>query len=132
MSSKRSPFDQDADGVGHELVGHLQDLVWQRGADETHLSGRRQVSVHVIDLFLKTCRNKTQSRESWNQHSPVHTHDLMHPEAFYDTLPLLSISSASSNTSILMARVLKLLLRIISDRRPHFIILEITQKIHAH
>lgn len=56
---KLSPLDQNADGVGHELVGHLQDLVWQRGADQTHLSGGRQVSVHVVNLFLKTCGSET-------------------------------------------------------------------------
>lgn len=61
MSSSASPFDQNAYGVGHELVGHLEDLVWQRGADQTHLSGGRQVSVHVVNLFLKTCKSKTQS-----------------------------------------------------------------------
>lgn len=47
------PFDQDADGVGHELVGHLQDLVGQRGADQDHLGGRGQVAVHVVDLLLE-------------------------------------------------------------------------------
>lgn len=48
-----APFDQDADGVGHELVGHLQDLVGQRGADQNHLCGRGQVAVHVVDLLLE-------------------------------------------------------------------------------
>lgn len=48
-----SPLHQDADGVRHELVGHLQDLVRQRGADEHHLRGGRQVPVHVVDLLLE-------------------------------------------------------------------------------
>ena len=49
------PFDQDADGVGHEIVGHLQDVVGQRGANQNHLRGWRQVAVHVIDLLLEPC-----------------------------------------------------------------------------
>lgn len=49
------PLHQDADGVGHELVGHLQDLVRQCGADEHHLRGRGQVPVHVVNLLFETC-----------------------------------------------------------------------------
>ena len=52
------PFDQDADGVRHELVGHLQDLVGQRGADQNHLCGWGQVTVHIIDLLLKTLKEQ--------------------------------------------------------------------------
>lgn len=59
-----APFDQDADGVGHELVGHLQDLVGQRGADQNHLGGRGQVAVHVVDLLLEpwTAQARDQRR----------------------------------------------------------------------
>lgn len=49
-----SPFDQDTDRVGHELVGHLQNLVRQRGADQNHLGGWRQVPVHIVNLLLET------------------------------------------------------------------------------
>lgn len=48
-----SPLNQDTDRVSHELVGHLQDLVRQRGADQTHLCGWRKVAVHVVDLLLE-------------------------------------------------------------------------------
>ena len=46
-------LDQDPDGVGHELAGHLEDLVGQSGGDEADLGGRREVSVDVVDLFLE-------------------------------------------------------------------------------
>ena len=45
---------QDPDGVGHELAGHLQDLVRQSGRDEADLGSGGQVSVHVIDLLLES------------------------------------------------------------------------------
>ena len=69
---------QDADRVRHELAGHLQDLVrqcsrdqahlnylldgstkwftfqWQQRTFLCHLSGRRKISVDVIDLLLET------------------------------------------------------------------------------
>ena len=48
-----TPFDENADGVGHELACHLEDLVRQRGRDENDLRGWRQVAVHVVDLFLE-------------------------------------------------------------------------------
>lgn len=48
-----SPLDKNADGVSHEFVGHLQDLVRQGGTDQNHLSCRRQVTVDIIDLLLK-------------------------------------------------------------------------------
>ena len=66
---------QDPDRVRHELAGHLQDLVGKCGRDQAHLntiglgnqtraimeeipagchlSGRRKVSVDVIDLLLE-------------------------------------------------------------------------------
>ena len=46
-------LDQDPDGVGHELAGHLEDLVGQSGGDEADLGGGREVSVDVVDLFLE-------------------------------------------------------------------------------
>ena len=48
------PFDQDADGVSHELVGHLQNLMGKCGTDEAHLGGGGQVTIHVVDLFFET------------------------------------------------------------------------------
>lgn len=53
MDVADSPFDKDADGISHEFVGHLQDLVRQGGTDQNHLSCRRQVTVDIIDLLLK-------------------------------------------------------------------------------
>ena len=44
---------QDPDGVGHELGGHLQDLVGQRGGDEADLGCGGQVAVHVVNLLLE-------------------------------------------------------------------------------
>lgn len=107
-----TPLHQDADGVRHEFVGHFQDFVGQRGADEAHLRGRGQVAVHVVDLLFETCRNMvevqkgTQSSRGWRCTGP-------HQRA----VPLFSISSASSRTSILMARVLRLRLRIMSEEK---------------
>ena len=47
-------FNQDPDGVGHELGGHLEDLVGKGGGDETDLSGWGQIAIHVIDLLLES------------------------------------------------------------------------------
>ena len=58
MKERILPLHQDADGVRHELVGHLQDLMRQRGADENDLCGRWQVPVHIIDLLLETCNSR--------------------------------------------------------------------------
>lgn len=69
------PFDQDADGVSHELVGHLQDFVRQCGADQHHLSGRGQVAVHVIDLLFKTWTEEAQ-REELRQRLVLHDYRL--------------------------------------------------------
>lgn len=56
------PFHQDADGVSHELVGHLQDLMGQRGTNENHLCCWGQVSVHVINLLFEAWeKDKTDS-----------------------------------------------------------------------
>ena len=48
-----SPFDKDADGVCHELVGHLQNFMWKCGRDEKNLCSRRQIAVDIIDLFFE-------------------------------------------------------------------------------
>ena len=53
VESQLVALDQDANRVGHELGGHLEYGVWQRGADQTHLGLRRQVAVHVVDLLLE-------------------------------------------------------------------------------
>ena len=54
-----SPLHQDADGVCHKLVGHLQDFMWQCGRYEVDLSGRRQVAVDIVDLLFKTWDRQT-------------------------------------------------------------------------
>ncbi len=47
-------FDQDSDGIRHELGRHLQDLVGQGGRQENDLSLRRQVPVD--DEMLQATR----------------------------------------------------------------------------
>mmetsp|Transcript_13433 Transcript_13433/g.34256 ORF Transcript_13433/g.34256 Transcript_13433/m.34256 type:complete len:324 (-) Transcript_13433:313-1284(-) len=44
---------KDADGVGHELGCHVEDLTWQGGGDDHHLRGWGKVAVHIINLLLK-------------------------------------------------------------------------------
>ena len=51
---KNSPFDEDTDGVGHELARHLENLVRERGRNEHDLSRGRQVAVDIVDLLLES------------------------------------------------------------------------------
>mmetsp|Transcript_34310 Transcript_34310/g.84975 ORF Transcript_34310/g.84975 Transcript_34310/m.84975 type:complete len:251 (-) Transcript_34310:420-1172(-) len=46
-------LDQHAEGVVHELAGHLEHLVRHGGRHEDHLSGWRQVPVDVVHLLLE-------------------------------------------------------------------------------
>mmetsp|Transcript_73098 Transcript_73098/g.158084 ORF Transcript_73098/g.158084 Transcript_73098/m.158084 type:complete len:321 (+) Transcript_73098:2-964(+) len=41
------------EGVAHELLGHLEDLVRHRRGDEHHLRRGREVAVDVVDLLLE-------------------------------------------------------------------------------
>ncbi len=47
------PLDQDPNGIRHELGGHLENGVRQRGTNKHHLRLRRQIPVHVVDLLLE-------------------------------------------------------------------------------
>mmetsp|Transcript_138 Transcript_138/g.252 ORF Transcript_138/g.252 Transcript_138/m.252 type:complete len:462 (+) Transcript_138:109-1494(+) len=42
-----------AEGVVHELVGHLEDLVRHGGGNQDHLRGGREIAVDVIHLLLE-------------------------------------------------------------------------------
>lgn len=44
-------LDEDSDGVGHELVSHLEDLVRESGGYQTDLGCWGKISVDVVDLF---------------------------------------------------------------------------------
>lgn len=48
-----SPFDQNSNGVSHELAGHFQNFVRKGGRNQTDLSCRGKVSVDVIDLLFE-------------------------------------------------------------------------------
>lgn len=45
---------EDADRVGHELVGHLEDLLRERGGDQHDLRSGRQIAIDIVDLLLET------------------------------------------------------------------------------
>jgi hypothetical protein len=47
-------LDEDSDRVSHELGGHLQNVMRQRGRDDNDLSRRGKVSVDVVDLIFET------------------------------------------------------------------------------
>ena len=47
-------LDENANGVGHELGGHLQNIIWKSSRDDDDLSRRRQVTIHVVDLLTET------------------------------------------------------------------------------
>ena len=51
---KNSPFDEDTDGVGHELARHFENLVRERSRNENDLSGGRQVAVDIVYLLLES------------------------------------------------------------------------------
>lgn len=83
-----SPFDQDTDGVCHELVGHFQNLVGKRGTDQTHLSGRREIPVHVINLLLKTWQKRRRQTfiscsHAFTQQQKNQVHLTDYPDTLY-------------------------------------------------
>lgn len=47
-------LDQDTDGVGHELRGHVEHIVREGGRDDNDLCGRRKIAVHIVDLLAET------------------------------------------------------------------------------
>ena len=51
-------LDQDTDGVGHELGGHVEHIVRESGGDDNDLSGRRKVAVHIVNLLAETLVKK--------------------------------------------------------------------------
>jgi len=47
-------LDKDPDRVGHELGGHLEDVVREGGRENDDLRRGREVSVDVVDLVLES------------------------------------------------------------------------------
>lgn len=47
-------LDQDADGVTHELGGHLQDVLGHGGGKQNNLGGLREELEDVVNLFGET------------------------------------------------------------------------------
>ena len=47
-------LDKNTNGIGHELGGHLQDIVRECGRDNDDLCRRGQVAVYVVDLLAET------------------------------------------------------------------------------
>lgn len=46
-------LDEDAHGVGHELCGHVEDVVGEGGGDDDDLGGGGEVAVDVVDLLAE-------------------------------------------------------------------------------
>lgn len=69
--SKRSPFDEDADGVCHELLSHLEDLMGERSGEKDHLGRRGQIAVDVVDLFLEPCITREYREVSYRDYYTV-------------------------------------------------------------
>lgn len=46
-------LDENSDGIGHELRCHLQDIIWQSGAQKDNLCCGGKVPVHIIYLILE-------------------------------------------------------------------------------
>jgi hypothetical protein len=46
-------LDENANRVGHEFCCHLQNIVWQGGAEQDDLGSGREVTVDVINLILE-------------------------------------------------------------------------------
>ena len=53
LQSELIALHQDADGVGHELGGHLQHLLCHSRGDEAHLRVGGQVAINVVNLVLE-------------------------------------------------------------------------------
>ena len=54
FKSQLVTLDEDADGVGHELCGHVEHIVREGGRNDNDLSGRREVTVDIVDLLAET------------------------------------------------------------------------------
>lgn len=50
------PLDENVDGLLHEVLGHLQNLIGHGGGEQAHLRGRRQQLEDVVDLLGETAR----------------------------------------------------------------------------
>ena len=46
-------FDEDTNGISHELGCHVKNVVWQRGRDYAYLSCGRQIAIYVVNLFAE-------------------------------------------------------------------------------
>ena len=53
FQSELVALDQDLHRFVHELVGHLENFLRQRGRHDNNLQTRWEVSVDVINLFLE-------------------------------------------------------------------------------
>ena len=51
-------LNQHAHGVGHELGGHVEDIIWEGSGNHDNLCGRREVTVDVVDLFAESTIEK--------------------------------------------------------------------------
>jgi hypothetical protein len=47
-------LNEDTNGVGHEFCRHLENIIWQGGAEKHDLRSRREIAVDVINLILET------------------------------------------------------------------------------
>lgn len=54
VESELISFDQDFQGLAHELVGHLEDLLGKSSRDNNTLHSVRQVSVNVVNLVFES------------------------------------------------------------------------------
>ena len=54
LKSQLVTLDEDTDGVGHELGSHVEHIIREGGRDDNDLSGRREVTVDVVDLLAET------------------------------------------------------------------------------
>lgn len=53
LKGKLVTLDKDANGVGHELGGHLKHVVGESGRNNDDLSRGRKVTVNVVNLVLE-------------------------------------------------------------------------------
>lgn len=97
-------LDEDANGVGHELGGHLEDIVGQCCTEQHDLGGRGKVSVHVVDLVLETLVQefvgfvKNQHLDVPRSQTPSPDH-VKHPpgRSGYDVLAILQLPDILPN-----------------------------------
>ena len=56
LESELFLLDQNAHRISHELLGHVEHVLWHGGRKQDHLNVVGHLGEHVVDLLLETAR----------------------------------------------------------------------------